>query len=181
MIFHSLWDESYVRVSICKRTGWLFSFTDTYFRFDFELGRKLATRLLVCVFLFSLHFLCGRLFVVLCTSGVQNPSLCPCWLHSRQRCVLNGHFLVKCQPAQFQQMDGGFFCVELGDVEYCCPWMVLIVEFVAGTDCCTISESYFRFTSLQHSSAACCRVMSGFCSIFDGILVLKGLCFLQKT
>ena len=42
--------------------------------------------------------------------------LCPCELHSWQRCVLNGHFLAKCQLAQFQQVNGGFFYVELGDV-----------------------------------------------------------------
>ena len=107
-------------VSICKRIGWLFSFTDTYFRFDFELEKKVTIRLLVSVFLFSLRLLYGRLFVVLCTGEVQNPSLCPCWLHSRQRCVLNGHFLAKCQPAQFQQADRDFFCVDLGDVTWCC-------------------------------------------------------------
>ena len=80
MVFLSLCEIRFMSeaVSICKRTGWLFSFTDTYFRFDFELGRNVATRLFVCVFLFSLCLLCGRFFVVLCTGGVQIPSLCPC-------------------------------------------------------------------------------------------------------
>ena len=37
-------------VSICNQTEWPFSFTDTYFQFDLELGRKLATRLHVFFF-----------------------------------------------------------------------------------------------------------------------------------
>ena len=61
MIFQSLCEIRIMSeaVSICKRTGWLFSFTDTYFRFGFELERIDAIRLFVCVFLFSLHLLCG--------------------------------------------------------------------------------------------------------------------------
>ena len=49
--------------------------------------------------------------------------------------------------------------------------IVLIVDVVAGTNCCTISDSCFKFTSHRHSSVTCCRVKSGFCSIFDKILV----------
>ena len=70
MVFHSLCEMRFISeaVSICKQTGWLFSFTDTHFS-GLTLSReKIATRL--CVFLFSLRFLCGRLLVVLCTSGV---------------------------------------------------------------------------------------------------------------
>ena len=179
MVFHSLCEMRVMSEAVftCKQTGWLLSFTDTFFRFDLELGKKVATKLRV--FLFSLHLLWGCLFVVLCTGGVQNLSLCPCWFYSWQQCVLNGHFLAKCQPAQFQQADGGFFGVELGDIEYCCPWMVLIVGVVLGTDCCTISESCFRFTNCWHSSAACCRAMFGFCSIFDRILLWSSLYLAQ--
>ena len=164
-------------VSICKRRGWLFRFTDI-FRFN-RVGRKVATRLLVC-FSFQSAFVMWSV-VVLCTGGVQNP-LCTSWLHLWQQCVLNGHFLAKYQPAQFQQADWGFFYVELGDVECSSPWMVLIVDVVAGTDCCIISESCFRFTSCRHSSAACCRIMSRFCSIFERILMWTSIpCGPQPT
>ena len=51
MVFYSLCEMSIIpeAVSICKRTEWLFSFSDTYFWFDFELRRKVATRRFVCV------------------------------------------------------------------------------------------------------------------------------------
>ena len=54
---------------------------------------------------------------------------------------------------------------------HCCPWMVLIVDVVAGIDCYTISESRFWFTRHRHSSAVYCWVMPGFCSILHRILV----------
>ena len=49
VLFHSFWEIRVMSdaVSICNRTGWLFSSTDTYLRFEFELGRNVATRLFV--------------------------------------------------------------------------------------------------------------------------------------
>ena len=102
---------------------------------------------------------------------MQNLFLCPCFLHLRQQCVLNGHFQAKYQPPHFQQADGGFLCVEPGDVELCCFWTVLTAGLVAGTDCWTICVSCLRFISSWHSYATCWRIMSGFCSIFDRIFV----------
>ena len=48
---------------------------------------------------------------------------------------------------------------------------MLIVDVVAVTDYCTISESYFRFTSRRHSSAACCRVTPNFV-----LFLIESLC-----
>ena len=118
MVFHNF-REMWVMpkaVSICNRTEWLFSFSDTYFRLDFELGRKVATRLFVCFSFPSV--LCGCLCVVLCTGEMQNPSLYSYWLHSLQWCILSGLFRAKSLQQQFQQTNGGFFCVELGGIEY---------------------------------------------------------------
>ncbi len=154
-------------VSICNRTKWPFSFTGTYFRFNLVLVRKKGWNVF---FLFCL-FCCDYLRVILCTGGVQNSSFRPCFLHSWQQCVFDGHFHVNCQPPQSQLVDGGFLCVKPDDVEFCSFWMVLIVGVVPGTDCCTICESCLRFTNPWHSTVICCRVMSGFCSIFDRILV----------
>ena len=141
----------------------------TYFRFDLVSRRKVAIRLYM--FFFDVCVCYVVKCVILCTSGEQNPSLCPCFLHSWQQCVFNGHFHVNCQPPQSQLVDGGFLCVKPDDVEFCSFWMVLIVGVVPGTDCCTICESCLRFTNPWHSNVICCRVMSGFCSIFDRILV----------
>ena len=100
-------------VSICNRTERTFTFTEAYFRFDLVLGRKVSTKLFLCIFLYCLCLLCARLCVILFSGGMQNHSLYPCFLHSRQWCVLNGHFRVKCQPPQFQQADKGFYVLSL--------------------------------------------------------------------
>ena len=49
MVFHSLCEMRIMSevVSICNRTEWPFSFTDTYLRFDYALMRKVATQLYV--------------------------------------------------------------------------------------------------------------------------------------
>ena len=107
MVFHSLCEMRVMfdAVSICKRTGRLFSFTNTYFWFDFEFGRKVTTRLFVCIFLFNLCYVVACL--LFCAPvGCRILFLCPRWLHLWQWCVLNGHFLAKCQPNK--QMEVSF-------------------------------------------------------------------------
>ena len=102
---------------------------------------------------------------------MQNPSLCPGFLHLWQWYLLNGHFQAKCQPPQFQQADEAFLCVEPDDIEFCSFWTALTVDLLVGTDWCTICESCLRFTNYWHSTATCCRIMFRFCSIFDRVLV----------
>ena len=83
ILFHRFWELRVISdaVSICNRTGWLFSFTDTYLRFDFKLGRNVGTRLFISVL--RLFLFCGRLCIIFHLGGVQNPSLWPYRLHSQ--------------------------------------------------------------------------------------------------
>ena len=118
-------------VSICNRTVWLFSFSDTYFLFDLVFRRKVSLRRFVCVFLSCLCLLCGCLCIILCTGRVQNLSLSPFFSHSRQRCILNGHLPVKRQPLQFQEVDEEFFMRWP-----CCCWCLLFLNDVDCRCCC---------------------------------------------
>ena len=76
MVFHCLCEMRVTSEaeSICNRTEWPFSFTNSYFRFDQVLERKVATKLYVCVFFFSLCICYVVAWVLFCAlAGCRTP------------------------------------------------------------------------------------------------------------
>ena len=157
LVFHSFCEMRVMSESVLiwNWTEWPFSFTDLYFHCVLVLGRKVGTRLFVCIFLCHLCLLCGHLCYFMLWWGEE--CLFMSLLFTLATAVRHEWILSSEMTAMTIPAHRGVLYVKLGNVRFCCFWTALTVCLVANTNCYTICESCLKFTNCWHSTATYCK------------------------